>query len=245
MPGHRIDDRAAVERSVAEIWQLVREHDVLFLLTDSRESRWLPTVLGAAEGKTVLTIALGFDSFVAMRHGSAAGAVEARLGCYFCHDMHAPGDTIAHRTLDQQCTVTRPGVSYLASAVGVELLASILQHPLGNDAPPTSTLTPLEPLPDCASILGTVPHQIRGYLSHFQNMQLVGEAFSACTACSPPILQSVRRDGAAFILRALEEPAHAALVSGAAALQAPVGAAEVELEAVAGAEGPSDDFCLL
>ena len=59
MPGHPIAP-ASLEKTksdVATLEKLVDEHDVVFLLMDSRESRWLPTVLGAAKGK-VLAISI-------------------------------------------------------------------------------------------------------------------------------------------------------------------------------------------
>lgn len=53
MPGHPIPPQSLeqTKKDVAKLEQLVDEHDVMFLLMDSRESRWLPTVLGAAKGK--------------------------------------------------------------------------------------------------------------------------------------------------------------------------------------------------
>ncbi len=112
MPGHPVADsvRAQTARDLAKIEKLVDEHDVLFLLMDSRESRWLPSLLGAAKGKLVLNAALGFDTYLVMRHGAPpdeeqqAQAEQAspkaetqvptatRLGCYFCNDIVAPSD---------------------------------------------------------------------------------------------------------------------------------------------------------
>ena len=53
MPGHPIPP-ALLEQSKADVRQLeqlVADHDVIYLLMDSRESRWLPTVLGMSKGK--------------------------------------------------------------------------------------------------------------------------------------------------------------------------------------------------
>jgi len=93
MAGHPIIDEAIVKSEFETLQRLVEEHDAIFLLMDTRESRWLPTVMGKAAGKIVMNAALGFDTFVVMRHGVASnGQNKQELGCYFCSDVVAPAD---------------------------------------------------------------------------------------------------------------------------------------------------------
>lgn len=103
MAGHPILDESSVKSDCTKLESLIKSHDAIFLLMDTRESRWLPTVIGKAAGKIVMNAALGFDSFLAMRHGKGtpeAGGQE--LGCYFCSDVVAPADVscLAYRDLE-------------------------------------------------------------------------------------------------------------------------------------------------
>lgn len=93
MLGHPIEDEANIRVDFETLQKLIDEHDAIFLLMDTRESRWLPTVMGKAAGKIVMNAALGFDTYVVMRHGvTASDGGPAALGCYFCNDVVAPAD---------------------------------------------------------------------------------------------------------------------------------------------------------
>jgi ubiquitin-like modifier-activating enzyme ATG7 len=133
MPGH-IQDESEIPQALKDVEtldQLVQEHDVIYLLLDTREARWLGSLLAAVHNKICISVGLGFDNFVVIRHG--VGVLEhnpklhgPRSGCYFCSDYISPSNTMRDRTLDQQCTVTRPGLSFVASAYASELLVNYL-----------------------------------------------------------------------------------------------------------------------
>lgn len=55
MPGHPVSaqEESNVLDDCRQLQELVNSHDVIFLLTDTRESRWLPTLLSASANKVV------------------------------------------------------------------------------------------------------------------------------------------------------------------------------------------------
>jgi ubiquitin-like modifier-activating enzyme ATG7 len=252
MLGHPVTDEARVKADFTKLKELVDAHDAIFLLMDTRESRWLPTVMGKASNKIVMNAALGFDTYVVMRHGAAPeDGSEETLGCYFCNDVVVAADvspftvdrvrastdksqSMKDQTLDQQCTVTRPGVAAIASALLVEMLTSVLQHPKKHHAPApvpsqgSSGSSYERDPPDHA--LGLVPHQIRGFLSSFQNMVIHGRSYPQCSACSKPIISAYRSDGWEFVKKALESRDYVAELSGLAEVQRQAEAAAAEVE---------------
>ncbi len=67
--------------------------------------------------------------------------------------------------------------------------------------------------------LGIVPHQIRGFLSTFQNLIIRGQSYPNCSACSAPIRDAYNRDGWQFVKKALEDREYVTELSGLAELQ--------------------------
>lgn len=224
MPGHPVPASMVeqVRADTEKLEALVQAHDVVFLLTDSRESRWLPALLCSRHDKICINSALGFDTFVVMRHGCSPlaeklpGSSEHRLGCYFCSDVVAPQDSLTNRTLDQQCTVTRPGVSMLAASIAVELMVSILHHPHGTQA---AADTEMELSEDTPTAFGIVPHQVRGFLSHFRNSLILGHSYDKCTACSEAVVKAYVEDGFSLLLKAFNSPQYLEDLTGLTAMK--------------------------
>lgn len=268
MPGHPVpsEEEPTVLEDCRRLHDLIESHDVIFLLTDTRESRWLPTLLSSSANKITITAALGFDSFVVMRHGAGPlskiqySHTEAlrdlsaemehltlttrngdeRLGCYFCNDVVAPIDSTANRTLDQQCTVTRPGLAPIASALAVELLVGVLHHPWGIAAPAEfSTSTNFQ---NTEQPLGILPHQIRGSLSQFSQMTLAGHASTSCTACSITVVSEYKNRGLDFVLEAINHPSYLEDLTGLTELQKSAASFELDWDLDKDNEDEDDYF---
>ncbi|KAL8583578.1 hypothetical protein ACOMHN_028348 [Nucella lapillus] len=192
-----------VEEDVRQLERLTEQHDLVFLLMDTRESRWLPSVVAAANRKIVINAALGFDTFLVLAESAgdtkSAAVSEEIPGCqllfYFCNDVVAPGNSLKDRTLDQQSTVTRSGVSMMAGALTVELLVSILQHPKGVDSPSETSSKEDNLTKEAKCSPGRVPRQVRGFLARFVQILPAGHALDKRTACSPVVLRKYRDKG--------------------------------------------------
>jgi ubiquitin-like modifier-activating enzyme ATG7 len=105
------------------------------------------------------------------------------------------------------------------------MLVSVLQHPLGAAAPaPTNDKADRSPP---SHPLGLVPHQMRGFLTNFQNIVIKGHSYDCCSACSKPIVEAYEKGGWAFVKRALNEKGFVEEVSGLAEVQRR--AAELEM----------------
>ena len=108
--------------------------------------------------------------------------------------------------------MTRPGIAAIASALLVEILISIIQHPLGNSAP-----APVKATDDPGDHpLGIVPHQIRGYLTNFQNVVIRGSRYECCSACSDNVVHAFQENGWDFVKKALNEKGYVEDLSGLA-----------------------------
>ena len=125
------------------------------------------------------------------------------------------------------CNETRFGI---AASTAVELAVSLIQHPDGYvfhpsilldtivhhsvnaPAPPPQTGSDVADPSTSGSVLGLVPHQLRGFLAQFRNMPIVGAAYDKCTGCSetvsgflPVVCCSLTLEFIFQVLRAYEE----------------------------------------
>jgi ubiquitin-like modifier-activating enzyme ATG7 len=160
MLGHPITDEENTKLDYQTLEKLIEEHDAVCLLMDTRESRWLPTVMGKAHGKIVLNAALGFDTYVVMRHGiTPADGGEAALGCYFCNDVVAPQDVCTFHLLIDHANITSPSKTQRSTnnAPSPAPASPPSPPPSSSSSSPPSSNTPSAPAPPPLSPHPAVP----------------------------------------------------------------------------------------
>lgn len=137
---------------------------------------------------------------------------------------------MSNRTLDQMCTVTRPGVAMLASANAVEILVSLLQHPLKGLAPAPKAATVSSSDSEAEQKVSAedlekaafgyyIPHQLRGFLGSFESMKITGPAYPSCSACSSAVRNEWKNRGWEFVKDALNNPKYVEDLAGLTEIQ--------------------------
>ena len=95
---------------------LCSRHSSCEALHLSRESQTLPDMMLEA---CLLVPQVSVLMHVPLIGPSSEGS---RLGCYFCNDVVAPLDSTVDRSLDQQCTVARPGLAPIAGRLFAQVV---------------------------------------------------------------------------------------------------------------------------
>lgn len=174
-PDHLIFDEEKSLEDFTAINNFIVENDVIFTLTDDRESRWLPVVLTSSyPNKILINVALGFDTYLVSRIDTN----NKENGCYFCNDILAIYNSHHNRTEDQKCTITRPGVSAIASGLAVEMLINCI-HGQNLDV-----------------------EQIRGNVSDYEINCAKTYKSEYCVACSDKIKEEYAKHGYDFVKNA-------------------------------------------
>jgi ubiquitin-like modifier-activating enzyme ATG7 len=71
MPGHTCSEAMLDEelKNLETLETLIKEYDVVFNVLDSREARYFPTLLSGIYNKLCISVGLGYDNFVIVKHG--------------------------------------------------------------------------------------------------------------------------------------------------------------------------------
>lgn len=197
MPGHFVveDQIEPTLNDLVTLENEIKEHDIMLNCFDSREARYFPALIGSLYRKKVFSIGIGYDSYVIVNHGLYGENIEQCIkdsiekdnhsleqepdvkanlhGCFFCSDYIPPSDTMTNRTMDQQCTVSRPGVSMISCGIAIEIIVNSLHD----------------------KKIGPVPTFVRGVVGgNFELQKFDNSRYENCNACSPLVLREYVRD---------------------------------------------------
>jgi hypothetical protein len=199
---------AAHSAAITILRDLLVTADVVFLALDSREARWLPSVLAASlppqTAPLVITAGVGFDAAVVVRHG----VPHSNLGCFFCAggDATPPRDSRTGAPQDALCTVTRAGIVPLAAALAAELAITTILHPSGAKAPHEAAKEGEMVDADYPSPFGAASHVTRARIRGPPSISAAGApADPLCPACGPRVQTAFSLRGESFLIEAMTD----------------------------------------
>ena len=111
----------------------------------------------------------------------------------------------------------------MASALGVELLTSLLNHPLKHGAKAKEDASQCDKSP-----LGIIPQQLRGDLSTFSMNVMYGECFEKCIGCSEKIADAYLEDWQTFLVKACNMPDYLEDLTGITAMNQAINIDDIE-----------------
>ena len=260
MPGHPIPPAsvAQAQKDVEQLEALFDTHDAVFLLMDSRESRWLPTVLGAAKGKVPPALSRWISNDTAPdrvergvgvryvpRHAawcarrclcvvsqrSAVGMLllqRHRRACgraylTFLYFLSNSNVSLSRTARSTKCAPSpdrgslrsrrRPPSSCSCRSCNIQtgkpcLISTaprLTPRPSLHSPPPPPQTQSSDANDAVSSVLGLVPHQLRGFLAQFRTLLVTGAAYDRCTGCSETVLRAYEAGGFGMMLKAFNE----------------------------------------
>jgi len=168
-------------RDTSLLIELIKCHDIIWCLTDNKESRWTPTVVGLCEKKIVVSVGLGVDQYVVTLSN---GETLSSGGCFFCNDVVGPVNSIAGKSPEERCSIVRAGLSSISAGYAVEKVIEMLQPSAFGVSHPENIVS-----------------IIRGSLEEGRLICSHVEPYECCTACSYRVQEEYEKYGIFFLLK--------------------------------------------
>ena len=245
MPGHSIPPAsvAQAQKDPEQLEAPFDTYDAVFMLMDLHESRWLPTMLGAAQGKVRLARpfdvttyhlhddgadraerAPGFDTYLVMRHGACASTSNPNghlvsFSLTVCSTKCAP----SHRQDSPRSRPQPPSSSSCRSSNTPTGEPPRFPSYFSNAETQPLVCTPHHPHPNPKPTPHRHPHRRRGrphahelqrFLTHFCMPHITGAAYDRCTGRAEAILGAYETEGFPMLLKACNETGYLEVLTG-------------------------------
>jgi len=193
--GHPSGSHASQVNDLIKLVELIELADSVFICTDTRGSRFSPSLICAALHVACFSVAIGTDHLIVVRHGLAPELG----GCYFCVDPYA--QFVSNRANEDTCASTRVGTAAIASALATEMFVNVLAHPAKFRAPQEE-----ERGEEGGSPLGHCPGILRCNVSQNKFFKGLHPSHPLCPCCGHCAQKNFKNGGLAWLMETSLDP---------------------------------------